>query len=94
MDEVNFMEVVENSKRSAGLKGGVYDKAVTLQEALIRRMKSRYLQKGKLPGILLQISSSKYPEDYTERRIERSEGRPADFCPPLRAVGYVAEGAL
>lgn len=79
MDEVNFMEVVENSKRSAGLKGGVYDKAVTLQEALIRRMKSRYLQKGKLPGILLQISSSKYPEDYTERRIEEAKEDPQIF---------------
>ena len=37
------------------------------------------MQKGKLPGILLQISSSKYPEDYTERRIEEAKEDPQIF---------------
>lgn len=78
MDEVNFMSVIENSKRTGGL-GGTYDKAVSLQEALIRRMKSRYSQKGKLPGVLVQVSSSKYPEDYTERRIEEAADDPQIF---------------
>ena len=66
MDEVNFMSVIEGSKRARDTN--VYDHAVTLQRALIRRMKSRFMQKGKLPGILIQVSSSKYPDDYTERR--------------------------
>jgi len=70
MDEVNFMAVTDNSKNAAG---GHFDQALTLQEALIRRMKSRFMKRGKLPGILIQISSSKYPEDYTERRIKEAK---------------------
>lgn len=76
MDEVNFMGVVEKSKAAGGK---TYDHAVTLQEALIRRMKSRFMRKGKLPGILLQISSSRYPEDYTERRMREADDDPSIF---------------
>lgn len=70
MDEVNFMSFVEDSKRA---RGDTYDQASKLQTALIRRMKSRYMKKGKLPGILVQVSSSAYPDDYTEKRIEEAK---------------------
>ena len=73
MDEVNFMAYVEDSKRSAG---DVYDQADKLQTALIRRMKSRYMRRGKLPGILLQVSSAAYPDDYTEKRIKEAQENP------------------
>jgi hypothetical protein len=78
MDEVNFMSVVENSK-AKGSSNGKYDQADTLHKSLIRRMKSRFMKKGKLPGILLQISSSRYPEDFTERRLKDAEDDPTIF---------------
>ena len=77
MDEVNFMAYVEDSKRAGG--GSAYDQADRLQTALIRRMKSRYMRKGKLPGILIQVSSSAYPDDYTEKRIEEAKEDPSIF---------------
>ena len=77
MDEVNFMSIVENSKSVAS--GGKYDQADLLYKSLIRRMKSRFMKRGKLPGILLQISSSRYPEDFTERRLAESADDPLVF---------------
>ena len=47
MDEVNFMSIVENSKSVAS--GGKYDQADLLYKSLIRRMKSRFMKRGKLP---------------------------------------------
>jgi len=70
LDEVNFMAVIENSKQA--VDGGTYDQATQLHNAMIRRMKSRFMVRGKLPGILLSISSSKYPDDFTERRIQEA----------------------
>lgn len=78
MDEVNFMSIIERSNTVRG--GGTrYDQADTLHKSLIRRMKSRFMKKGKLPGILLQISSSRYPDDFTERRIKDAEDDPSIF---------------
>lgn len=77
MDEVNFMAYVEDSKRAGG--GDTYDQADRLQKALIRRMKSRYMKKGKLPGILIQVSSAAYPDDYTEQRIAEAKEDPTIF---------------
>ena len=75
MDEVNFMAYSEKSE----VTGGKYDQAQTLQEALLRRMKSRFISQGSLPGILIQVSASKYPEDYTERRIIEAKDDPQIF---------------
>ena len=77
MDEVNFMAYVEDSKRVGGDEA--YDQADRLQTALIRRMKSRYMRRGKLPGILIQISSAAYPDDYTEKRIAEAKNDPSIF---------------
>lgn len=78
MDEVNFMAITENSK-SLTSKDGKYDQAESLHKSLIRRMKSRFMKKGKLPGILLQVSSSRYPEDFTERRLIEAQDDPTIF---------------
>lgn len=67
LDEVNFWQVVEKSSQARGHK---FDQARHVYDMLIRRIKSRFSQKGKLPGILLQISSSKYPDDFTEERLK------------------------
>lgn len=67
MDEVNFWQIVEKSSQNKGQK---FDQARHVYDMLIRRMKSRFNQAGKLPGILMQISSSKYPDDFTEERLK------------------------
>lgn len=70
LDEVNFMAVIENSKQATD--GTTYDQATQLHNAMIRRMKSRFLMNGKLPGVLLSISSSRYPDDFTEVRVKQA----------------------
>lgn len=69
LDEVNFWQVVEKSAQARGQK---FDQARTVYDMLIRRIKSRFNRGGKLPGILLQVSSSKYPDDFTEQRIKET----------------------
>lgn len=76
LDEVNFMQFVQQSKRA---KGGVYDQAKILHDGLRRRMKSRFMKRGKLPGILISISSARYPNDFTEKMIEESEENKSIF---------------
>ncbi|KKM17892.1 hypothetical protein LCGC14_1671180, partial [marine sediment metagenome] len=73
MDEVNEMAYAFESTRK--MRGEVvFDQAQRLRDALVRRMKSRFEQVGlTLPGILVQISSSKYPGEYTERRIKEAK---------------------
>ena len=78
MDEVNDMALMLESARK---KRGevVYDQAQTLRDAILRRMESRFTIVGsKLPGILVQISSSKYPGEYTERRIAEAKQQITD----------------
>lgn len=76
LDEVNFMGLVE---RSAMARGGRYDQAQVLHDNIIRRMRSRFMIRGKLPGILLSISSARYPDDFTERMIEKAKDDPKIF---------------
>lgn len=73
IDEMNFMARTSNSAMTAYSGEEEYDQAERLYHALIRRMKSRFMQKGKLPGKLLLISSTNYPGDFTDRKIEESE---------------------
>lgn len=77
IDEANFMDVVEDSSRAAG---GKYDRAKEIHDMTLRRMKSRFMRKGKLPGILITISSSRYPEDFTEKKLEEAKENPAIFA--------------
>ena len=62
LDEINFMPVFERSK-----KGSNFDVGQNLHDALIRRMKGRFNVQGKMPGILLSISSAKNCSDFTDR---------------------------
>lgn len=66
IDEINFMSVVENSKQ--GVDGGTYDQAVALYNSIARRRKSRFMQKGKLPGLLCLVSSKRYPGQFTDQK--------------------------
>lgn len=66
LDEVNFMERVKNSKNANAEETGEYDQAKTLYLTLSKRRRSRFQNKGKLPGTLFLVSSSRYPDDFTE----------------------------
>lgn len=72
LDEVNFMQVIEDSKQAAD--GDVYDQAIALYNSIVRRRKSRFLKVGeKLPGILSIVSSKRYPGQFTDTKIEEAK---------------------
>ena len=66
MDEMNFMAVVENSKSS--MDNTVYDQANALYDSIAMRRKSRFMQQGKVPGLLCLVSSKRYPGQFTDRK--------------------------
>lgn len=76
MDELNFMDVIEKSRQARGQK---YDQAEVIYASLARRMKSRFMKKGKLPGMLVMLSSVNYPNDFTERKKKEAEENPLIF---------------
>ncbi len=67
IDEINFMEIVEKSKRSKD--AAVYDQAVALYNTISRRRKSRFMMHGDLAGMLCMVSSRRYPGEFTELKI-------------------------
>lgn len=69
MDEVNFMDVVESSAQARGQK---FDQAEYVHTLLKRRIKSRFVDRG---GLLIAVSSSKYPDSFTERKRKEFEVR-------------------
>lgn len=72
-DEVNF---IGQTKSKAG---GDTEKMTKLYTQTLRRMKSRYQIGGKLPGMLLMISSKNLKSSFTEKRILKSMEDPTVF---------------
>ena len=70
LDEVNFMESVEKSKKDAD--GGVYEQAVTLYNSIARRRESRFMTRGQLPGLLCLVSSKRYRGQFTDKKAEEA----------------------
>jgi hypothetical protein len=73
LDEVNYMQKVERSKSAYADEEGSFDQAKSLYNTLARRRRSRFTRKGKLPGILFVISSSRFPDDFTELKAAEAE---------------------
>ena len=73
IDEMNFMPRVKGSAFSRLRGGEEYDKAQALYLSIIRRMKSRFMVRGMLPGKLILVSSSNYPGDFTDQKIEEAK---------------------
>ncbi len=71
IDEANFMEVVDTSRKVAGPdgKGGHYDQAEQLYRNISRRRKSRFLTSGPNPGLIYVSSSVHYRDDFLDRRM-------------------------
>jgi len=68
IDEVNFMAVIQKSKKAAD--GGAYNQAVELYNSIVRRRESRFMQKGKVWGLLCLVSSARFPGQFTDQRKE------------------------
>ena len=92
-DEMNFYSVVERSKQMP--EGGVYDQAQMLYNRLSRRLKSRMNQRGRMPGHLFMISSSRYPNDFTERKAKEAlDGDKSIFVRDYAVLGNQASRDL
>jgi hypothetical protein len=72
LDEMNFMQKVLKSKSQNAQLDGSYSQAKSIYEAISRRRRSRFANRGKLPGILFLISSSRFPDDFTELKAMES----------------------
>jgi len=75
IDEINFMNVVQKSKR-AGIdtgRPGIYDQAQSIYDALTRRKKSRFITKGPNIGVICVSSSTRYRGDFTDKRKTQIE---------------------
>lgn len=77
IDELNYMAVVEKSK--VAVDKGTYDQAILLYNSIARRRKSRFMENGKLPGILCLVSSKKYPGQFTDQKVEEAASDPTIF---------------
>lgn len=70
IDEINFMNVVEKSKK-AGVGTGrsaTYDQAKSIYDAITRRKKGRFLSNGPQVGVICIASSTRYKGDFTDKR--------------------------
>lgn len=72
LDEMNFMQKITKSKQDGADAQGEYDQAKNLYLNLSKRRRSRFMSRGKLPGILFLVSSSRYPDDFTEIKAAES----------------------
>lgn len=70
VDEMAFM----GAKRQADTMGRMVsvDKSEVLTKAIVRRMKSRFMKAGKLPGLMFLVSSKERPVAYIEQKIEEA----------------------
>jgi hypothetical protein len=72
LDETNFLaKPVKSVKNRPGQP--MYDHAQSLYDAIMRRMKTRFQQRGKLPGVLFLSSSKQTDDDFTARKINESK---------------------
>jgi len=68
IDEINFMPVIRGSTRVRSVND-LYDTPKRLYETISRRIKSRFLMAGGyIPGKVLALSSSQYPDDFTAKK--------------------------
>lgn len=77
IDEANFWQVVERSRRQVPGGTGVYDQVVAVHNKLHQRLRSRLNLRGKMPGHIIVLSSARYPNDFTER-LERQARHEAE----------------
>lgn len=70
IDETSFMGVSKEYDRMG--REVVTDRGKAIYKSIIRRMKSRFLKVGRLPGLMLLASSKERPNAFVEERIEQA----------------------
>ena len=70
IDEANFLEVTEDSKKS---NDEMYDAGEEMYNAVMNRMTSRFMRQGSIPGVIVLISSPRYPDSFLERKIKEGK---------------------
>jgi len=93
LDESNFLEVIEDSKRSQDDWNTIYDEAEELLDAVRLRMVSRYARRdGTLPGFVACVSSARYEDDFTDKKIKEAKMKgPASSIFYTRRATYEAK---
>lgn len=92
LDEVNYMNVIENSKKS--LDGEVFDQAVALYNSIARRRKSRFASAGTLPGMLCLVSSKRYPGQFTDIKEQEAKTDKTIYIYDKRVWDIKPEGSF
>src|SRR5206468_5683782 len=71
-DEVNFMQIIENSKRVVGGRGqgGKFDQAKEVHSNITRRRARSFTTRGYSMGTLCILSSTRYKNDFLDQRID------------------------
>lgn len=82
LDEVAFAGFTERSTRIRDRE--VFDQAERQYNAIAMRRKSRFLNNGRLPGLLCLVSSPQYPEDLIERKIRQAQSDESIYLYQLR----------
>jgi len=75
IEEANFFQVVKGSSKITNPAEREWDQAKKLHDSIWRRMKSRYQNLGRVPGMLILNSSAKHPDDFLERLSKHADGR-------------------
>ncbi len=82
IDELNYAAVIEKSKRA--VDKGTFNQAIEQYNSISRRRLSRFYKQGFMPGILCLVSSSKYPGQFTDKKIaERNKEIAAKGSSPI-----------
>lgn len=71
IDEINFMNVVQKSKKAEVSTGraGLYDQAQQVHNRMVSRKKGRFTYPGPVIGIVFASSSTRYRGDFTDKRM-------------------------
>lgn len=77
IDETNFRKKQKNQQ--LGQQNQPKDSAEAAYTSIVRRMKSRFITAGKVPGILCLLSSKNLQDDFTERRVKEAQNDPKVF---------------
>jgi len=77
IDEVNFMDTPHN--RAVSSDGRAITNAEQLYNSLSRRIKSRFMEGGYIPGKLFLLSSKRAKSDFTEKAVRDDADDPNVF---------------
>lgn len=82
IDEINFMNVVQRSKKAEVSTGraGLYDQAQQVHSTMERRKRGRFTRPGPTIGLVIASSSTKYRGDFTDRHKKFVEDNKIRSC--------------